>query len=193
MADHNERVQADLRSDLLKAQQEQVKQMRELRDELRNLSVRDPAGASGGTPIPPTPPLHGVTPLPSGSAVPPGSTRPVTPTANENPAVFGLAPLRVVPTFTPAGTINHDNSMFCGVNVGPLLSASEAREMSKRRIVSGEHSSAGEDVKSQMYYPHMLLDCAMVDTRPDFKNLTPEQFVAGYSAMMLMYLFFTFF
>jgi hypothetical protein len=28
----------------------------------------------------------------------------------------------------------------------------------------------------------------MATNRPDFKNLTPEQFVAGYTAMMLMYL-----
>jgi hypothetical protein len=102
--------------------------------------------------------------------------------------VFGLATLNSVPSFAPAGTINQGNAAFCGVNVGPLLAASEVREAMKRRVLSGEHNSTSEEVKSQMYWPHMLLDSAMAPVRPDFKSLTPKQFVAGYSAMILMYL-----
>jgi hypothetical protein len=172
----------------LKMQEENAWQMCELRDQMtRSLSLRD--SSCSATWIPSIPPLSGVTPLPTpGTPGVAGSTHPASVTANENPAVFGLAPLAPVKTFTPAGTINHENLMFCGVDVGPLLSASETRELTKRHIMSGEHSSAAEDVKSQMYWPHMLLDCAMADTRPDFKSLTPEQFVAGYTVMMLMYL-----
>ena len=147
---------------------------------------------------PPTPPTTLSRPAPATNApaipnVPPLSVpnaTPSTPTSASpaNPAIFGLNPLPPVDTFTPTGKINTENMMFSGANVGPLLSASDVRESSKRKVLSGEHVSVGEEVKSQLYWPHMLLDSAYSHVKPEFRALTPEQFTAGYAAMMLVYL-----
>jgi hypothetical protein len=77
---------------------------------------------------------------------------------------------------------------FCGANVGPLRSASDAKESSSKKILSGEHAVTVEEVRSQVYWPHMVLDAVISPTRPDYRSLTPTQFSAGFSAMMLLYL-----
>ena len=74
------------------------------------------------------------------------------------------------------------------MNAGPLLSASDSQAASKRKVLSCQHSSTVDEVKSQMYFPHMVLDSVVCPTRPEYDKLSPTQFAAGYSAMILAYM-----
>jgi hypothetical protein len=88
----------------------------------------------------------------------------------------------------PSGKVNASQTVFCGANVGPLLSVAEIRDgSSKRKVLSGEHSTAVDEVKAQVYWPHMVLDSVIQPARPEYAEMTPVQFAAGFSAMMLMY------
>jgi hypothetical protein len=165
-----------------------------LSDHMARVGATGPSFPSSGL-IPGIPPLAAgagsTASLASGLPAPVASSSvvlPLTPIPHDNPAVFGIAALQPVATFSPAGNINQGNTAFCGVNVWPLLTAGEVRDSSKHWVLSGEHSTLAKEVKSQMYWPHMLLDLAMAPTCPDFKSLSPEQFMAGYTAMILMYL-----
>jgi hypothetical protein len=92
----------------------------------------------------------------------------------------------------PSGKINSVQSVFCGANVGPLLSANEIRDGGtgggRRKVLSGQHSTAVDEVRAQVYWPHMLLDSVIQPNRPEYDALSPTQFAAGFSAFMLMYL-----
>jgi hypothetical protein len=134
------------------------------------------------TPVPvldanPSPSPSSLSSLLSAAAAPPA-----------NPGVFGLAALDPVAIPKPSGIINLPHMAFCGANVGPLRSASDAKESSSKKILSGEHAVTVEEVRSQLYWPHMVLDAVITPTRPDYRSLSPTQFAAGYSAMMLLYL-----
>jgi hypothetical protein len=70
------------------------------------------------------------------------------------------------------------------------MAASESRDLSKKKLLSGQHSSTCEEVKGQLYWPHLLLDvCATGSAkRPEYDNLSVQQFAAGFSASILAYL-----
>jgi hypothetical protein len=105
--------------------------------------------------------------------------------------VFGLSPLEEIRAFNPSGDLNIENLAFVGASVGPLLSANDSRESgTRRKLLSGQHSTSCEEVKSQLYWPHQLLDvCALGGTkRPEYDSLSVAQFVAGFTASILVYL-----
>jgi hypothetical protein len=111
----------------------------------------------------------------------------------ENPGIFGLSALDPVDIPHPSGKINQSQSVFCGANVGPLLSAREIREGgavhgARRKVISGQHSTSVDEVRAQVYWPHMLLDSVIQPSRPEYDALTPIQFAAGFSAFILMYM-----
>jgi hypothetical protein len=83
-----------------------------------------------------------------------------------------------------------ENLSFTGANVGLPLSANELRDGSKKKVLSGQFTTACEEVRSQMYWPNLLLDVSVLgDTaRPEYNNMSPSQFAAGYSALILVYL-----
>jgi hypothetical protein len=82
--------------------------------------------------------------------------------------------------------------VFCGANVGPLLSVNEIRDGgvqgARRKVISGQHSTSVDEVRAQVYWPHMLLDSVIQPTRPEYDALSPVQFAAGFSALILMYM-----
>jgi hypothetical protein len=87
--------------------------------------------------------------------------------------------------------LNSENLAFVGASVGPLMSPSDSRDFgSRRKLLSGQHATSCEEVKSQLYWPHQLLDvCALGGVkRPDYDALSVAQFVAGFTASILVYL-----
>jgi hypothetical protein len=125
----------------------------------------------------PAPPVPGI-------GIPPPQLPP------QNPPVFGLSPLEEIRSFNPSGSLNTDNLAFTGACVGPLMSASDTREHYRRKMLSGQHSTSVEEVKSQLYWPHQLLDvCALAGSkRPEYDDMSVSQFVAGFTAFILVYL-----
>jgi hypothetical protein len=133
-------------------------------------SVPSPAPIPREPPLsipPPTgpPPVHRP---PSGVRAPPpsgGPYRPVRlpPAPPQNPPIFGLSPLDEIRSFDPSGALNSVNLAFVGASVGPLMAANDARDYgSRRKLLSGQHATSCEEVKSQLYWPHQLLDvCAL--------------------------------
>jgi hypothetical protein len=101
-----------------------------------------------------------------------------------------LSPLEELRSFHPDGKINLDNLSFCGANVGLPLSATEARDSAKKKVLSGQFTTACEEVRSQMFWPNLLLDVSVLGDaqRPEYSNLSPAQFAAGFSALILVYL-----
>jgi hypothetical protein len=99
--------------------------------------------------------------------------------------------LEEIRSFDPSGALNSENLAFVGASVGPLMAASDAREYgSRRKLLSGQHATSCEEVKSQLYWPHQLLDvCALGGAkRPEYDSLSVAQFVAGFTASILVYL-----
>jgi hypothetical protein len=87
--------------------------------------------------------------------------------------------------------INIDNLSFCGANVGLPLSAAESHDgSSKKKVLSGQFTSACEEVRSQMFWPNLLLDVSVQGDveHPEYNNMTPSQFAASFSALILVYL-----
>ena len=167
---------------------------RQMGEMLRQQSTRD-------EPIPSVPPLesarlsHTVTRPSSVAATTASSVVPravaggtIPGGAPENPAVFGLQALAPIAAHTPSGKVNQQSLIFCGVNAGPLLSASDPQAAAKRKVLSGQHSATVDEVRSQVYFPHMVLDAVVCPTRPEYDSLTPVQFAAGYAAMTLAYM-----
>ena len=80
-------------------------------------------------------------------------------------------------------------SKFCGVSFGKLRSV-DANDINPgtgkaRKIVSGDHASAGSEVQQQVLWPNRALSSLVVPSPPEFKSLTPAQFAAGESAILL--------
>merc|ERR1712082_344198 len=108
------------------------------------------------------------------------------------PVVPPTAPPGANPVAAPSGE-HHSSyeyfSKFCGVSFGKLRSADSSDinpgTGKARKIVSGDHASAGSEVQQQVLWPNRALNSLVVPSPPEFKSLTPAQFAAGESAAIL--------
>ena len=161
--------------------QQKIQAERFQADMQRQLAGVGRGGMLGQSTIPSVPPLAGAAAVHTETS----TTLSDTP---ENPGIFGLEALEPINVPRQNGKINREAMIFCGANVGPLLSASDVREGTKRKVLSGQYSSALEEVKSQIFWPQAVLDAVLAPVRPDYSAMSPVQFSAGFSAMMLLYM-----
>lgn len=118
------------------------------------------------TPLPVIPPLAG-RPAGSGGAPPPAGL------ASMSAFYLGASLDSVLPKnpdIFRSSKINQEALIFCSANVGPLLFVSDVHEGVKRKVLSGEHSMAVDEVQTQVYWPHMLLHSVIQGACPDYRN-----------------------
>ena len=89
---------------------------------------------------------------------------------------------------------NQHNAAFAGVSIGPLRSMdldtrmdsfSLAHTGSRRKILSGEHLTKQVEVRRQEAWPNACLDADMVPDPPEYQDLTPLEFCAGWTGKIL--------
>ena len=89
---------------------------------------------------------------------------------------------------------NAENAALAGLSVGPLWSIDMDRHFEslaryhggpRRKIISGEHLVHNVEVRTQEAWPNACLDSVAVPNPPEYQDMTPLQFCAGWSGKIM--------
>ena len=85
------------------------------------------------------------------------------------------------------GSLSSTLTRFAGINHGKLRSNEDIEQKEKyhRKLVTGFHSNSSAEIQSEVLWPHRCLDHMVVKVPPEYLTLTPVQFMAGETGILL--------
>lgn len=106
------------------------------------------------------------------------------------PLIPGLDPPPHLPSPNTYSSLpNLPNMKVAGISIGPLRSLDTAGSANlsggKKKLLSGEHSSAHVDVVTQIAWPHNCLDAVLCPNPPAYADMTIAEFAAGFAGKIL--------